>query len=312
MKILVAAPEYFPDEILAELKDIADVDSKKLSRKELLGVIGNYDAVLARVDVKFDEELLSKAAKLKVIGSGTEGLDHIDVKYADSRGIKIFNLAGAHTIPAAEYTFSLIAALARKIPWGYESLKNGKWERSSFFGMELEGKTLGTIGFGKIGSRVAKYAKSFGMDILTYDPYINQKSADDIGVKVTTLDDVLKNSDIITVHAFLSPETRKMINSETLSKMKNTAILVNTARGEIVDNDALIDALRNCKIAGAALDVFDEEPLTPDSKIIQYANENQNLLITPHIAASTKEAVEKAARETVKNVKEFLTNLSKL
>lgn len=310
MNILVVSPEYFPEEVLAELKSFATVDAKKLSREKLLNEIENYDAVLTRVDVNFDKEILEKASNLKVIGSATTGIDHIDAEYANYRGIKIINLSGAHTVPTAEHTFSLILALVRKIPWAYESLKKGEWDRKRFFGTQLEGKTLGTIGFGKIGSRVARYAKSFGMNVLTYDPYINKELANEIGVSVTTLDDVLQNSDIITIHAFLSPETRRMINTETLARMKSSALLINPARGEIVDTEDLLDALRNKKIAGAALDVFEEEPLTPDSKLIEYAKTNDNLLITPHIAASTKESVRIAAEEIAQKVKQFLINQS--
>lgn len=306
MNILVVSPEYFPEEILLELKEIGNVSSKKLSREELLNEIENYDAVITRVDVKFDKEVLEKASKLKVIGSGTTGLDHIDVDYANSKGIKIINLATTHTIPAAEHTFSLMLSLAKKIPWAHDSLKRGEWERHKFFGMELQGKILGIIGFGKIGSMVARYAKSLGMNILTYDPYINRDLANEIGAKVTNLDEVLQQSDVITIHAFLSPETRKMINSYALSKMKNTALLVNVARGEIIDDDALLDALKNNKIAGAALDVFEEEPVPINSKLIEYARSHDNLIITPHIAASTKESVQNAAKEIVQKVKEFL------
>lgn len=306
MNILVVSPEYFPEEILSELRLFANIETRKLSRGELLNEIENYDAVLTRVDVKFDREVLERARNLKVIGTATTGIDHIDAEYANSKGIKVINLSGTHTIPTAEHTFSLILALVRKIPWAYESLKKGEWERQKFFGIELEGKILGTIGFGKIGGRVARYAKSFGMNILTYDPYISKDLANEIGAKVTTLDDVLQNSDVITIHAFLSPETKKMINSGAFAKMKNTAFLINASRGEIVDENALLEALRYKKIVGAALDVFDEEPLPISSKLIAYAKENDNLIITPHIAASTKESVYNAAKETVQKVKEFL------
>lgn len=310
MNILVVSPEYFPDEILSELKQIANVDSKKLSHEQLLNEIENYDVVLTRVDTGFDKDVLEKAKKLKVIGSATNAVDHIDIDYASSKGIKVINLAGAHTTPAAEHTFSLIISLVRKVPYAFNSLKEGKWERHKFFGIELEGKTLGIIGFGKIGSRVARYAKSFGMDVITYDPYINKSLAEEIGAKITTLDDVLENSDIVTLHAFLSSETRKMINSDAFSKMKNTAFFVNVSRGELVNEDDLLDALLNRRIAGAALDVFSEEPLPPNSKLIEYARANDNLLITPHIAASTKESVRNAATEIVQKVKEYLVNQS--
>ncbi|MBI2675795.1 MAG: hydroxyacid dehydrogenase [Candidatus Aenigmarchaeota archaeon] len=308
MKILVASPEYFPTDILSELEEIGDVDCEKLSYEELLDRIGDYDAVLTRVDVKLDKKILEKAAKLKAIGSATTGLDHIDMKYAASKGIKIFSLSGSHTVPTAEHTFSLILALAKKVPWAFDSLKKGEWERNRFFGLELDGKTLGIIGFGKIGSRVAVYAKSFGMRILTYDPYINKELAESVGAEIVSLDELLKDSDIITIHAFLSPETRKMINSETISKMKKTAFLVNVARGEIIDEASLLEALKNKKIAGAALDVFIEEPLPPNSELIKYAKKNSNLIITPHMAASTGEAIRRSAKEIVGKVKEFLSS----
>ena len=174
----------------------------------------------------------------------------------------------------------------------------------------MDGKTLGIVGFGRIGSRVAKYAKNFGMNIIVYDPYINKDLADEIGAEITTFDDVLKRSDIITIHAFLSEETRKMINSETFSKMKNTALLINVARGEIVDENALLDALERKRIAGAALDVFSEEPLPPSSKLIEFAINNDNLILTPHSAALTVDSVNKSAREIVQKMKEFLTKNS--
>lgn len=311
MKIIVVSPEYFPEDILLELRTIGDVVSKKLSREELLNEIEKYDAVLTRVDVKFDKEVLDKARNLKVIGSATTGLDHIDVQHANSKGINIINLSGTHTTPTAEYTFSLILALAKKVPQAYDSLKKGEWDRGKLFGIELEGKSLGVIGFGKIGSKVARYARSFGMNVLAYDPYINEDLAGEVGAKVTTFDDILQDSDIITIHSFLSPETRGMIDSKAFSKMKTTALLINAARGEIVDEQALLDALKNKKIAGAALDTFAQEPLPSTSKLMEYANENQNLIITPHMAASTKESVYTSAEEIVRKVKELLLTYQK-
>jgi len=304
--ILIVSPHHFPEETLTDFKNMANVKSAVFTHEELSREIEQYDAVLTRTDVKFDKEILSKAKKLRVIGSATTGLNHIDVDYANSKGIKIISLQGTHTIPTAECTFSLMLALAKKIPWAHDSLKSGVWERHKFFNTELQGKTLGIIGFGRIGSRIAQYSKAFGMKVMTYDPYVNVDLAKQLEVKVTTLDDVLQNSDIITVHAFLSPETTRMINSNAFSKMKNTVFLINAARGEIIDEDALIDALESKKIAGAALDVFQEEPLPNSSRLVEYAKNNDNLIITPHISASSKESIFVSAKEIVEKVKEFL------
>ncbi|MBI2545147.1 MAG: hydroxyacid dehydrogenase [Candidatus Aenigmarchaeota archaeon] len=308
MKVLVVSPNYFPEDILSEFDGVADVVCRDMSREELLNEIGNYDAVLTRVDTTFDKHVLEKATRLKVIGTSTTGLDHIDVEDAIARGIKIFNLSGTHTVPAAELTFSLILSLVRKIPGAHSSLSSGKWNRHEFVGTELEGKTLGIIGFGRIGSRIGEYAKVFGMKIIAYDPYVDKSIVEKIGVKMVTLDDLFHNSDVITLHSFLSPETRDMINSSSISKMKKNAFLVNVSRGELVNDDDLLDALNEGKIAGAALDVFTEEPLPSNSKLTEYARTHDNLILTPHIGASTKEAVIKSAKEIVHNVKEFLVN----
>ena len=306
MKIIVVSPEYFPEDTLSRLEQIAQIYSKKLSRKELISEIGEYDGVLTRVDVRFDSEVLEKARKLKAIGTATTGLNHIDVGYANSRGIKIFNLSGTHTIPTAEHTFSLILSLARRVPWAFESLKKGEWERHRFFGSGLEGKTLGIIGFGRIGSRVAGFAKGFGMKVITYDPYVRESVIRSAGAKKASLDDVLR-SDIISIHASLSKETKKMINSTAISRMKSSALLINTARGEIVDEKALLDALEKKRIAGAALDVFADEPLRKNSDLIKYAKLNDNLIITPHLGASTNEAVRESAMEIVGKMKDFFS-----
>ncbi len=306
MKVLVVSPNYFPRDILSELQGIAEIVSKNLSPKELFQEIEDYDAILTRVDTKFDKKVLEAAKKLKVIGSATTGLNHIDLNCAEKRNIKIISLSGTHTLPTAEYTFSLILSLVKKIPWAHNSLSEGLWERHNFFGNNIEGKTIGVLGFGKIGSCVGRYAKGFGMEVLAYDPYVNKSFVQDIGAKLVTFDDLLKNSDILTLHAFLSPETKNIINAKALSKMKPSAFLINAGRGELVDEDALLTALAKKEIAGAALDVFKEEPLPKNSRLIKYAKAHDNLLLTPHIAASTRESVEEAGKEIVHRVKEFL------
>ena len=307
MNILVLTPEYYPEEILAELKSFGNVESKKLSREELLNEIEKYDAVLTRIGIKFDKELLEKSKNLKVLATATTGVDHIDIEYAKQRRIEVISAPGVNAIAAAEHTFGLILSLIRKIPWGFDSIKNFEFKRSEFLGNELNGKTIGIIGFGRIGSQVGRYAKSFGMNILTYDPYINKNLADEVGAKIVSLDELLTNSDVITLHAFASPETENMINYDAFSKMKNTAFLINVARGSVIDEDALLDALKNKKIQGAAIDVLKEEPPSTDNKLIGYARQNDNLIITPHLGGSTNEAVYNAAREVVLKVKEILS-----
>ncbi|MBI2547090.1 MAG: hydroxyacid dehydrogenase [Candidatus Aenigmarchaeota archaeon] len=306
MKILVTAPDYYPKEILSELEPFGHVDSKKLSREELMKIIGNYDAILARIEIKFDRELLEKADNLKAIATATTGTDHIDLEYAKERGIKVISAPGANAIATAEHTFGMILSLVRNIPWGFESIKNFEYKRSEFLGSELNGKTIGIIGFGRIGCQVGRYAKTFGMKILTYDPYINENLARDIGAEIVPLDKLLKDSDIISIHAFASPENENMISNEQFSKMKKTAFLINVSRGSLVDEDALIDALKTNKIQGAALDVLKEEPPSRSNNLIDYAKRSNNLIITPHLGGSTKESVYNAAKEVVQKVKEIL------
>lgn len=306
MNILVTAPEYFPNEILSKLEPFANIESKKLSREELLNEIEKYDVILTRIGIKFDKELLERAKNLKILATATTGIDHIDVEYAKEKGIEVINASGINAISTAEHTFGLILALIRNIPWAFDAVRDFSFDRAQFLGNELNGKTIGIIGFGKIGSQVGKYAKAFGMNVLTYDPYINKQLADEIGAKIVELNDLLRNSDIITLHAFASPETKDMMSFNEFSKMKNTALLINVARGSLVNEDALLDALENKKIQGAALDVLIEEPPSPNNKLITYAEKNSNLLITPHIGGSTKEAVYNAAAYVVEKVKEFL------
>ena len=304
MNILVLTPEYYSDEILSELKEFGNIESKKLSYQELMGVIDKYDVVLTRIGIKFDKEILEKAKNLKILATATTGTDHIDLEYTKEKGIQVISAPGVNATAAAEHTFGLILSLIRNTPWAFDAIKNFNFNRSEFLGNELNGKTIGIIGLGRIGSQVGRYAKAFGMKILTYDPYINQALADEIGASVVTLDELIRNSDVITLHAFASPENENMIDFDEFSKMKGTAFLVNVARGSLVNEDALLDALENKKIKGAAVDVLTEEPPTADNKLIKYSKVNNNLIITPHIGGSTEEAVYNAAVYVVQKVKE--------
>ncbi len=299
--ILITEPEYFDWEAIEILKSVGSVTTKRLTKQELTKEIENIDVLVCRIETQVDKTVLDAAKKLKIIGSATTGLNHIDVEYAKQKGVKIINLSGTHTTSTAEYTFSLILTLAKRIPWAFESLRNGKWERHKFFGHTLHGKTLGIIGYGKIGRQVAEFAKAFGMNIIAFDPYV--KSAD---IRLVSLEDLLKESDVVTIHAMLTKETENLIGEEQFKLMKKDAILVNAARGQIVNSAALINALKNGLILGAAQDVFTEEPLPPTDQLIKYAKDHNNLLITPHIAATTYEASHEAGLEIATRITQEL------
>ena len=237
----------------------------------------------------------------------TTGLDHIDLKQADLHGIKIISIPGYATTATAEYTMSLILSLIRKIPFAFEHFKKEKWERHKFLGSELEGKTIGIVGFGRIGTRVGKYANAFGMNVIFFDPYFDEKIPRDFPYKrVMSLEDLLTHSDVTTLHTVLSNETEKMINKNSMSKMKKGAVIVNASRGMIIDESDLVEALENGTIAAAALDVFEEEPLPASHELINYARSHDNLILTPHIAGSTKESINNAAKFVTDRIIEML------
>ncbi|HLD56947.1 MAG TPA: hydroxyacid dehydrogenase [archaeon] len=302
VSILVTEPEYFDRETIDVLKSVGTVTARRLAKEELVKEIENVDILVCRIETQVDKAVLDAAKKLKIIGSATTGLNHIDLEYAKQKGVQIINLSGTHTTSTAEYTFSLILALSKRIPWAFENLSNGIWERHKFFGHTLHGKTLGVIGYGKIGRQVASYAKALGMNIIAFDPYV--KSAD---IRLVSLEDLLKESDVITIHAMLTKETENLIGEQQFKLMKESAIIVNAARGQIVNSEALINALKEKLILGAAQDVFVQEPLSPTDSLIKFAKENSNLLITPHIAATTYEAAHEAGLEIATKVKEELS-----
>ena len=303
LKILVPEPDYFPTEALDLLGQIGEVKAKKITEKEFLQEMAGADILIIRVGTNVDKNLLASAKKLKIIGTATAGLDHIDIAEAKKRGIMIISLDGANTQPTAEYTFALILSLSRKIPWAFEHLKAGLWERPEFFGPELNGKVLGIIGFGRIGQKVAGYGKAFGMKVLAFDPYIDKESFLSAGATAIGLQELLEKSDFITIHSLLTRETENMIGKKQFEKMKSASFFINVSRGKIVDEADLLEALVNKKIAGAALDVYVSEPPDPESGLVRYAKENKNLLITPHIAALTEESVRAAALEIAEKVK---------
>jgi D-3-phosphoglycerate dehydrogenase len=267
------------------LEDKFEVDVKNnLSTQDLEEIIPNYDAVVVRSQTKVTKDIIEKGINLKIIARAGVGLDNIDVNAAKEKNIKVINSPSGNTISAAEHTLGLIFSISRNISFADKSMKEGKWERSKFIGNELNKKTLGIIGFGKIGSHLAKICKAIGMNILAYDPYI--KTLNDEQIKLVSFDDVIKNSDFISLHLPLTTETKNLINLDTMKNMKNSAVIINCSRGGIVNEDDLYIALNENIIKAAALDVFENEPLK-DSKLIELGNK---ILLTPHLGASTYEA----------------------
>lgn len=245
----------------------------------------SYNALLVRSATKVTEEVIAKMPNLKIIARAGVGVDNIDIAAATKHGIIVVNAPSGNTISTAEHTFAMMMALARNICQANNSLKGGEWNRAAFRGTELKGKTLGIIGFGRIGSEIAKRAKAFEMVVLTYDPFLTKDRAEKLGIKQVDLDELLPNSDIITVHTPLTKETKGLLNMENFKNTKPGVMVINCARGGIIDEDALKHYLDIGHVAGAALDVFSDEP--PQN--VELIN-MEHVIVTPHIAASTKEA----------------------
>ncbi|RXJ03896.1 phosphoglycerate dehydrogenase [Anaerobacillus alkaliphilus] len=253
--------------------------------EEAQNQLDQVDALLIRSATKVTTELLDKMPNVKIIARAGVGVDNVDIQAATKKGIIVVNAPDGNTISTAEHSFAMIAALLRKIPQANTSTKNGEWTRKKFQGTELFGKSLGIVGFGRIGSEIAKRAKAFQMSIYVFDPFLTKERAEKFGVTVSSLDDVLAQADIITVHTPLTNETKGLLNFDTIAKTKKGVFLINCARGGIIDEEALIYYLQNGHVAGAALDVFEEEPAT-NTRLLDF----EQVIATPHIAASTIEA----------------------
>ncbi|MDR3071476.1 MAG: hypothetical protein LBU29_02660 [Endomicrobium sp.] len=264
----------------------------KPSQEELRELIKDYDGILIRSEVKITSEIIEAAQKLKFIGRAGTGVDNVDKDAASSKGIIVANVPGGNTISAAEHTIGLMLSLARHIPESYKSLKSKKWDRKNFVGTELFGKTLGLIGLGRIGTEVAKRLKVFDMKIIAYDPFAGQDIAKESGVELKSLDDIFAQSDYISIHSPLNDSTRGMINAAAIKKMKDGVRIVNCARGPVINEQDLSEAVKSGKVAGAAIDVFAKEP-PQDWTLV----ETDRVLVTPHLAASTDEAQVRIAKE---------------
>src|SRR6266513_1299047 len=273
-----------------------------LTTKDTLNAeIADADALIVRSATKVTAELLDRAKKLRAVGRAGVGVDNIDLDEATKRGVLVMSTPGGNAISVAEHTFALLLALARQVPRLDKAIHEGRWEKSSAAGTEVRGKTLGLIGLGRIGSEVAVRAEAFDMRVLAYDPYISEAAAHEISVELVPLEKLLAESDFVSLHTALSPATQNLINASTIQKMKKGARVINTARGELIDEAALADALRSGKFAGAAVDVFMEEPPT-NSPLVGLPN----VIATPHVAGSTAEAQEEVGTQVAVQIKDYL------
>jgi len=283
---------------LARLRQVADVEVRlKLKEAELVAAIGDFDALVVRSETKVTAPVLEAGTRLRVVGRAGVGIDNIDVEAATGHGIMVVNAPRGNIVAAAEHTIALLFAIARNIPQADASVRRGEWERSRYTGTEVRGKLLGIVGLGNIGSEVAKRAQGLEMDVIAFDPAVPNDRAEQFNVDLVSLDDLFRRADFITVHAPLVEGTRNLINEVVLSLAKPTARLINAARGGIVDEAALHAALKEGRLAGAAADVFLQEPLGPSPLL-----ELDNFVATPHIAASTSEAQTSVAFDVAEEV----------
>jgi D-3-phosphoglycerate dehydrogenase len=264
--------------------------------------LSRAQALLVRSSTRVTAELLAGAPLLRVVGRAGIGVDNIDVQAATRLGIAVINAPGANTVSAAEHAFALLLALVRRVPWAWASMQRGEWDRKRFGGTELRGKVLGLVGLGRIGAHVSGIARAFGMEVLAFDPVLSSDRAKQLQVQLVELNTLLERADVVSLHAPITDHTRHLINRERLSLMKPTAVVINTARGGLIDPDALCEALENGSLAGAALDVFEPEPLAEDSRL----RASDKIILTPHLAASTQEAQTRVAVEISRSVRDAL------
>ena len=276
---------------------------KRLSEAELLPLVADATALVVRSETKVTRKVIEAAKQLRVVGRAGVGVDNVDIDAATQHGVVVMNTPGGNTITTAELSFTMLLSLARKVPQAHATMVAGKWDRKLFQGVELQGKTLGVLGFGRIGTEVAKRALAFGMRVVAYDPYLTEDRAKAVGAEFAPeLDHVYREADFITVHMPVTKETKEMLNAAAFAKMKPGVKIVNCARGEIISETDLLAALESNKVAGAALDVFAVEPLPADHPYRKAAN----LILTPHLGASTEEAQEKCGIEVAEVIAGYL------
>lgn len=304
MKILITEP-LAPQglEVFERASELEVEVRLGLKPAELKAIIGNYHGLVIRSGTKVTSDLIEAASNLKVIGRAGIGVDNIDVEAASKKGIVVMNTPGGNNVTTGEHTISLMMALARHIPQAVASLKAGQWKREKFVGVELCNKTLGVIGLGNVGRIVAERALGLRMKVLAYDPFVPSENAARMGVELASLDEIFRSADFITVHVPLMDETRGLINREAFSKMKDGVRIINCARGGIVDEKELAEAIKSGKVAAAALDVLEEEPPPANHPLLQL----EQVIVTPHLGASTDEAQLNVAIAVAEQIVDFLT-----
>ncbi|MBK5111198.1 MAG: phosphoglycerate dehydrogenase, partial [Thermoleophilia bacterium] len=301
-KVLVK--EKIADTGVDLLREQFDVDlGLEMSDEELADQIGNYDAILIRSATRLTPELIQRADRMKVIGRAGTGVDNVDIPAATKRGIIVANAPESNSVAAAEHTLALALALFRNVPQAHGSLVEGRWDRAKYKGSELYGKTLGVIGFGRIGQLVAKRAQSFEMEVLAFDKFVSAERFRDLGVEgVESAEEIYRRADLLTIHLPKTPETVNWIDAGAIAAMKPGMRIVNCARGELIDLDALIEGLESGQVGGAALDVFPEEPFTEHPVFAR-----EDVVVTPHLGASTAEAQDRAGTDTAAQATAALT-----
>lgn len=292
------------EEKLSPLRQAGFILEKKigLSAEELSVALRDADALVVRSETKVTAGLMDQAEKLRVIGRAGVGVDNIDVRAATERGIVVMNAPDGNTITTAEHTIALLVSMARKVPQAHAELQSGIWDKKKFVGVELRGKTLGIIGLGRIGRVVSRIAQGFEMNVLAFDPFISTEQAKDYGIALGSLDEIFAEADFLTVHTPLTDETRGIIGAAAFAKMKKGVHIINCARGGLVDEKALLKAIEDGTVAGAALDVFGEEPLPAGSPLLN----DPKIITTPHLGASTKEAQEGVALTVAEQIRDYL------
>lgn len=302
-KVLITDP-LSPQGIekLAQANHVEVIVKTGLAKEELIEEIKDVDALLVRSQTKVTRDVIKHAQKLRVIGRAGVGVDNIDLNAATEKGIIVVNTPDGNTISTAEHTFAMMISLARNIPQAYYSMLQGQWRRKDFLGVELKGKTLGIVGLGRIGAELSQKAKAFYMNVVAYDPYLTEERAKKLGVQKATLEEVAQQADFLTVHTPLTKETKYLVNRDLFALMKDGVRILNCARGGIVEEEALYEAIISGKVAGAALDVLEIEPPTEKNKLLELPQ----VIITPHLGASTVEAQENVALDVVEEVLNIL------
>ena len=316
VKILNTIGDVYTQGAKEILEEVGDVDYKILTQDNLLESIGEYEIAVIGLGLSFMKDVLEKAEKLKIIATATTGLDHIDVKFAKLKGITVLSLRGENdfldTITGtAELAWGLLIDVVRLTPWAFDNVKEYKWEREKFRGHNLYGKTLGIVGMGRLGKWMARYGKAFGMNVLYCDPNINLSTSDvDRLWKRVEFGELLENSDVVSVHVHLTSETENMFSPKTISQMKKGAYLINTSRGKIVDEGALLGLLKNGHLGGYGREVLEDELYFEkgfkDHPLVEYAKGHKNVVIVPHIGGMTIESRERTDIFIAEKIKRFV------